>query len=302
LATLLNANARAVAMVELTAVGQAAPHLLALAALLPDAQIRQRIALVRAKRALWPQERAWAQALGFADVYAYVDSAGLVAQSRGLLDWVAKHTGVPAVEPKALTRYFSAMQVKPDTTSARGLIRHATGLTAEALCEALARGAKEIDRNYRLRKYPRCFVGSDAVNWLSAQYAVPSQMAVKLGLALQELGLLHHVAHEHAFADEAFFYRTGLSAAADALDPARIFHSLSARTGVVVKDRTYLGKTYPTCFVGSEAVDWLSNAQKISRLDAEIMLNRLNACGFIEHVTHEHPVRDGLFYYRFSAA
>jgi Domain found in Dishevelled, Egl-10, and Pleckstrin (DEP) len=301
LAHTLHADSRAVAFIDLQGVQPAAPHLLALSALLPQRETRQRIALTRPQRGLWPSDRAWVQELGFASITAQLDSESLATERHSLLGWVAAQTGAASIHSSTLARYFSAMQVKPDATSPRGLIRKTTGLTAEALCAELASNVKALNRIYHLKSYPSCFIGTEAVAWLAKQYAVPKALAIQLGIALQSLGLLHHVAHEHAFADEAFFYRTAVSTDVERINLGTVLRLLRAQTGVEVRDRLYHGKTYPACFVGSEAVDWLHKTQKLNRHDAETLLNRLHGFNLIEHVAQEHPVRDGLFFYRFVA-
>lgn len=48
------------------------------------------------------------------------------------------------------------------------------------------------------------------------------------------------------------------------------------RKGVEVKDRKYHLKSYPQCFIGTEAVDWLVNSHWANTRDeAEAMGNRL---------------------------
>jgi hypothetical protein len=299
LAHTLNADSRIVAFVDLDGMHPAAPHLLALAALLPQVETRKRITLTRPLRGLWQSERAWVQELGFADLTAQLDSKSLASPPQTLLGWVAAQTRVAPIKGETLTRYFSAMQIKPDVGSPRGLIRKATGLSAESLCAELASNVKALNRTYHLKSYPSCFVGTEATAWLAKQYALPKRTAVELGLALQALGMLHHVAHEHAFADEAFFYRTAMSTAVERLSLGTVMRSISSPEGVAVQDRLYHGKTYPACFVGSQAVDWLNTTHQLSRHDAEILLNRLHGLNLIEHVTKEHPVRDGMFFYRF---
>lgn len=296
--TLLN-DARAVAIIDLAAVRHAAPHILALAALLPSAAAKERIVLTRGHCGLWPTDRAWAQELGFADLYPLLDAPSLLAESASLLDWVAKHTEAAPLQGAALEQCFQKMQSKPDARSQRGLIRSATGLTAEALCTALAVQVKTQDRVYNLKTYPLCFVGIEAVEWLAQQYGVTKEHAVRLGAALQELGMLHHVTHEHPFGDEPLFYRTELSARTQKMSPGATLALLSSKNGVLVRDRAHLGTNYPACFVGSHAVDWLHSKQNLSRLDAEIMLNRLAGFDLVEHVTREHPVHDGAYFYRF---
>jgi Domain found in Dishevelled, Egl-10, and Pleckstrin (DEP) len=295
----LCSHTQAIAIIDLAGVRHAAANIVALAALLPDPSARQRIALTRSYCGLWPTDRTWAQELGFADLYAQLDAASLLAESSGVLDWVANLAGVAPMQSGVLKQYFHTVQVMPDNSSQRGTIRKVTSMTAEALCVALAGNVDTQDRTYHLKPYPRCFLGKSAVDWLTKEYAVTRDDAVRLGTALQELGMLHHVAHEQVFGDAAFFYRTELSAITQCMCPGAILRLLSARSGVMVRDRSYHGTTYTACFVGSHAVEWLHAKLELSRLDAEIMLNRLYGFDLIEHVTGEHPVQDGTYFYRF---
>ncbi len=297
----LQADSRTVAIMDLAVVQDAAAHIVALAALVPSAEARQRTLLARPQRGLWPAERAWAHTLGFAGMVAQLDSVSLETESADVLGWMARLTGVPPLQGDALARQFCAMQITPDVSSPRGLVRQATGLTAEALCADLASTVKALDRVHHLKSYPSCFVGTEAVAWLTHHYAVPKEQAVALGAALQALGMLHHVVHEHAFADAPYFYRTDLSTAVERVNLGVLLRVLSSKAGVTVRDRLYLGKTYEQCFVGSEAVDWVKKSQKIAAHEAETLLNRLYGFNLIAHVTHDHPVRDGLFFYRFVA-
>jgi hypothetical protein len=56
---------------------------------------------------------------------------------------------------------------------------------------------------------------------------------------------------------------------------------------------------YPHCWVGKQAVDWLQTHKKLPRYEAENLLNRAMSFGLIEHVTREHRVKDGNYFYRF---
>jgi hypothetical protein len=299
LAQTLRTNTRAFAIIDLAGIRHAAANILALAALLPDSGVRQRIALTRGHCGVWPTDRAWAQELGFADLYAQLDSSSLLAESSGVLDWVASLAGVAAIQTDVLKQHFNTAQIKPDHTSQRGIIRRLTNMTAEALCVELADSVATQDRTYNFKPYPLCIVGSEAVDWFTQRCAVTRDDAVRLGAALQELGMLHHVAYEQAFGDEPFFYRTEWSAITQRMSPGATLSLLSSKSGVLVRERNYLGTNYDACFVGSHAVDWLNSKLKLSRLDAEIMLNRLYGFDLIEHVTREHPVQDGMFFYRF---
>jgi hypothetical protein len=68
-------------------------------------------------------------------------------------------------------------------------------------------GIKVKDRRYRLSVYPRCFVGSDAVDWLKKRFGLSTEDAVKLGQRLIDEKLLHHVTDGHPFENGYFFYR-----------------------------------------------------------------------------------------------
>jgi len=79
----------------------------------------------------------------------------------------------------------------------------------------------------------------------------------------------------------------------------RIQHS---RKGVHVQDRSYLFKTYYSCFIGSEAVDWIMNHTGIpDRERATAIGQGLMDKGIFAHVTHSQPtLRDENFFYRFA--
>ncbi len=69
-------------------------------------------------------------------------------------------------------------------------------------------GGIEIkDRRYRLTSYPQCFVGNEVVKWIEAKYSLSKPEALRLGQELIDLKIIHHVADEHDFRDDYFFYR-----------------------------------------------------------------------------------------------
>jgi hypothetical protein len=78
-----------------------------------------------------------------------------------------------------------------------------------------------------------------------------------------------------------------------------LVREMLSETGLAIKGRNDLGTNYPACWVGSEAVDWLHNKKKLPRHEAENLLNRAMSFGLILHVTHEHRVKDGNYFYRF---
>ncbi len=74
---------------------------------------------------------------------------------------------------------------------------------------ALARsssGFEVKDRSYRGTAHPRCFVGSEAVEWMQAQGHTVNE-ALSMGQQLIDLSLIHHVHDEHPFKNENLFYR-----------------------------------------------------------------------------------------------
>lgn len=62
------------------------------------------------------------------------------------------------------------------------------------------------DHRYFLRVYRDCFVGREAVDWMTKELDVSRDEAVDLGQLLVEKGHLHHVLDEHGFEDGHFFY------------------------------------------------------------------------------------------------
>ncbi len=63
------------------------------------------------------------------------------------------------------------------------------------------------DRRFGLQLHPRCFVGSEMVQWFLHQQLASREEAIKLGQILIEQGIMHHVNDEHSFKDAYLFYR-----------------------------------------------------------------------------------------------
>ena len=68
-------------------------------------------------------------------------------------------------------------------------------------------GVPVRDRRHRFTVFPRCFIGSEAVDWLALHEGVSRAEAVALGQRLLERGVFRHVRDEHDFRDGHFFYR-----------------------------------------------------------------------------------------------
>lgn len=68
-------------------------------------------------------------------------------------------------------------------------------------------GVSIRDRSYRLKVYPRCFIGTEAVDWLCRTFKVSPQEALKFGSDLVARRVIHHVVDDHDFKNERLFYR-----------------------------------------------------------------------------------------------
>ena len=174
----------------------------------------------------------------------------------------------------------------------------ADGINLTALAFRMQRsgGVNIADRRYRLRIYPECFVANEGVTWLERALSVTRENAVAIGQALQAAGLIYHVAREQPFSDEENYFRV-------AQIPARwnveSFYALCrSDAGFSVLDRSYRGATYPRCFVGSEAVEWMQ-AQGRTLNEALSIGQQLVDMSLIHHVLDEHPFKNEKLFYRF---
>lgn len=71
--------------------------------------------------------------------------------------------------------------------------------------------------------------------------------------------------------------------------------------GLDIKDRRYRLHVYHSCFVGSEAVDWLVQNHTCTREEAIELGQILVEKGIIHHVIDQHPFEDSYLFYRFYA-
>eukprot|EP00171_Calliarthron_tuberculosum_P013766 IDg13766t1 len=93
------------------------------------------------------------------------------------------------------------------------------------------------------------------------------------------------------------------SAAADdniSFDYSQVYTAMrDERFGIVVKDRRYRLKIYRMCFVGSEAVTWISSHENCSREAATSIGQLLMDVSFLYHVCENHCFKDAYLFYRF---
>ena len=85
------------------------------------------------------------------------------------------------------------------------------------------------------------------------------------------------------------------------LDIDELVTHMRAPGGLDIKDRRHRLSVYPKCFVGAEAVDWLTRSLDLTRDEAIRIGQTLVERRIVHHVLDEHPFRDGNYFYRFCA-
>lgn len=247
-------------------------------------------------------DRAWVKELGFVDLVAEIDVSDLEGDLRVVINAAALKLGLEPLSLAELARYVGAIagtSKTPVRPAPRPLIRAHTKLSAEKLADLLRDGLAIQDRSYHFKKYPGCFIASEAVAWMGAKLRLTPASAVTVGQALGELGLLYHVEQKHLFADEQWFFRLAVSRSKNPIGYAEAVKALRER--LVPADRTYLGTSYPNCWVGSQAVDVISAVSPMPRHQAHRILHRLMLLGLFRHVVDAQPFIDGNFFYRFNS-
>nr|KAG5702178.1 hypothetical protein BaRGS_033890 [Batillaria attramentaria] len=125
------------------------------------------------------------------------------------------------------------------------------------------------DRRYHLRKYRKCFVGRDAVDWLLRMHHAQSRSEAVMAMrCLQEHGMIRHVVDDHVFKDHNLFYRftrddetyrlnTELLVFYQGLE---VFDRL--KEAGIRRDFYHRGHLYQGAFYGCELVDCLQNEEE----------------------------------------
>ena len=71
---------------------------------------------------------------------------------------------------------------------------------------------------------------------------------------------------------------------------------------IIVKDRKHFLRTYKRCFLGHEAVLWISRSEAISLKDAVMLGQLMMSCGLIKHATGRKSFRNDNSFYQFTDA
>ncbi len=69
------------------------------------------------------------------------------------------------------------------------------------------KGLKVADRRWRLISYTKCFVGTEAVQWMVDNLSVDKKTAISLGQRLMDAGIIRHVTQSEPFSDKYYFFR-----------------------------------------------------------------------------------------------
>jgi len=68
-------------------------------------------------------------------------------------------------------------------------------------------GVEIKDRRSNLKSFDKCFVGSEAVDWLMEHEKATREEAILIGELMVSERLIHHVLDEQGFKDGPLFYR-----------------------------------------------------------------------------------------------
>jgi hypothetical protein len=249
-------------------------------------------------------ERRWARAHAAFDLWPGLSMTRASEGTLARLQALAVALGLPGLDLEALQ---SLRLLADEVAEAEGdvIARLAQcGIDIGEIARRM-RGSAGVplrERRHRVTWYPNCFVGAEAVDWLVRGYGLARDEAVGVGQYLLEHGTIHHVVKEQPFADGEFFYRfSGTAPTLDSIEIDALILRMRAPGGIQIGERSYLGRSYASCFVGREAVDWLCAAYGLAREDAVTLGQRLVDLCLVHHVLDEHEFADGHFFYRFFA-
>ncbi|KAA8499239.1 Glutaredoxin [Porphyridium purpureum] len=91
------------------------------------------------------------------------------------------------------------------------------------LMEKLSRELDIKDRKYRMKTHRRCFVGSEATDYVMREFGVSRPDAVQVLSQLNNLNFFRHVLDEHDFEDAQLFYRLHVHETPMVLNTVRVW-------------------------------------------------------------------------------
>lgn len=254
------------------------------------------------------QDATWANSLGAAGLFPRVSALRIEETLLPILAAIIDDPGAQ-FDVERIASMFRALGADIDeapvfVAAQKLLAKRGTGLADLKKLVATIRspGGFDIqDRTYRMTTYPDCFVGREAVDALVRITGRSRPTAIAIGRLLHSIGEFYHVAGEQDFEDDDFYYRLGSSTPRiGLLDLQQVIRAAPGANGFVVRDRSYLGKRFPKCFVGSEATEWLKKQYDLTLPGVIALGQTLLRLHVIRHVVDEHDFIDRAFYYRFT--
>ncbi|XP_029447296.1 phosphatidylinositol 3,4,5-trisphosphate-dependent Rac exchanger 2 protein [Rhinatrema bivittatum] len=168
------------------------------------------------------------------------------------------------------------------------------------------------DRKRKLTTFPKCFLGSEFVDWLmeTGEIHKPEE-GVHLGQALLENGIIHHVTDKHHFKPEQMLYRFRYddgtyyprSEMQDVISKGvRLYCRLHSLFTPAIRDKDYHLRTYKSVVMANKLIDWLI-AQGDCRTREEAIILGVGLCdnGFMHHVLEKSEFKDEPLLFRFFA-
>lgn len=256
-------------------------------------------------------ERGWARKHGAADLLPALSPLLAEVSAPGVVLRLLATLGIAEVDAKDLRRLLGAAAPllpqyggRIDAQANAHALAHRLrdeGQDLAQLARELGAGVRATQRQYLGKSYANCFLGSEACAWLANRLRCDRAAAVAIGQALLVSGYLHHVVKAQPFADGDYFYRYVEDISViDAIDLDQVASGMQVASGLIAA-RSYRGTSYPACFVGHEAVDWLCRQHALTREQAVNLGQRLQDLRVLQHVTDEHDFIDDYFFYRFCA-
>ena len=159
------------------------------------------------------------------------------------------------------------------------------------------------DRMYRLRVYPHCFVGREAVDWIVQHHRVSRAEAVRMGQHLSALGLLSHVRQEHDFEDAELYYELASPRGASIMarpSATGLRAAMRGARGLPLRAHARGIMCHRDCATGHAIVSWISHTRQVSRDVATHWALQLMREGGLRHVYDDTPFRDDRTLYRIA--
>ncbi|MFZ3322022.1 MAG: hypothetical protein WA190_06585 [Usitatibacter sp.] len=256
-------------------------------------------------------ERAWASGAGIASLLPGGSASAVKSSLAPVVARIVSALDVEALDAAPLDAAVNRL-VKSGVEPRPGIVKdiyalawqlERDGVDIAAAFEALRSAPGLVaDRRYRGKVYPECFVASEAIDFMASQLGMTRATALAMGTFLWRTGRIHHVLRDAAFDDGFFFFRIGgTPRVLQEIDLRDVEAAMHALHGVQIVDRSYMGKTYPHCFVGGEAVEWMRRRYRLTTGEAEAVGQALLELGELHHVLDEHGFVAEGYFYRFRA-